>query len=267
MAKRIATGVIGGGVFLWLTVWGGGAFAGLIAAIGLGMFYEYVRMHGDRPTAPHALLGFALTFVLIFFTLGEIRDRLKLDLLWAVTFLLLFIAVATQNRVSLRRLSYILVGAVYIGLGLHYFHAVRNVERGLPLTLWVLAVVWTTDTAAYFVGRAFGRHLLWPSISPKKTWEGAVGGLVAGMAAALIAAEVLGLPYRALPLFATAALVSIGGQVGDLIESAIKRSLGVKDSGSLLPGHGGLFDRFDSLIVAFPTFVWAARMLAPFLWP
>ncbi|MBE3595438.1 MAG: phosphatidate cytidylyltransferase [Hydrogenibacillus sp.] len=265
MGKRIATGVIGGGLFIGLTALGGIFFSVLVATIGLGTFYEYVKMHRDRPLSSHALLGFGLTFVLIFFTLSEIKQWFQLDLLWLVTFLLLFIAVITKNRVSLKRLSYILIGAVYIGLGFHYFVAVRTMENGLVLTFLVIAVVWATDSGAYFIGRLWGKRPLWPSISPNKTWEGAIGGLFTGSLAGLFVAVLGGLSFRPTSLIATVAVVSLGAQIGDLIESAIKRSLGVKDSGGILPGHGGFFDRFDSMIVAFPAFLWAARWFAPFV--
>lgn len=265
MRKRIVTGVIGGALVLGLVYMGGLFFDVLVFVIALGAFYEYVVMNRDKPYAPHVLLGYILTFVLIFFNLWEIKFVFHLDILWLITFLLLFLAVLTKNRVSLRRLSYIVIGAVYIGLGFHYMVLVRGMEDGLWLTYWVIGLIWGTDSGAYFGGRWFGRHKLWPSISPKKTWEGALVGTIVAVLLAFLLASLFKLPYRPLPLLGVALFVSIGGQIGDLIESAIKRSLGAKDSGGILPGHGGFFDRFDSMIVAFPVFVWAIRYLEPFL--
>lgn len=265
MRKRIITGLIGGALVLGLVYLGGFFFNVLVFVIALGAFYEYVVMNRDKPYAPHVLLGYILTFVLIFFNLWEIKFVFHLDILWLITFLLLFLAVLTKNRVSLRRLSYIVIGSVYIGLGFHYMVLVRGMEDGLWLTYWVIGVIWGTDSGAYFGGRWLGRHKLWPSISPKKTWEGALVGTIVAVFLAFLLASVLKLPYRPLPLFGVALFVSIGGQIGDLIESAIKRSLGAKDSGGILPGHGGFFDRFDSMIVAFPVFVWAIRYLEPFM--
>jgi phosphatidate cytidylyltransferase len=124
---------------------------------------------------------------------------------------------------------------------------------GRQLLLFTLVVVWTGDSAAYFAGHAFGRMKMSPHLSPNKTWEGAAANLLA----ALLVAAVFGYWMKLEPahMLAMAALGSIAGQVGDLFESAFKRSTGVKDSGTLLPGHGGMLDRIDALILAAPA-VW-----------
>lgn len=127
------------------------------------------------------------------------------------------------------------------------------VNQGPRLLLFALAITWAADTAAYFVGRAFGKHPLAPHISPKKTWEGSIGGIVGSLIIGYVASFFLGVP---LPhLLAIAFLGNVAGQMGDLLESACKRSAGVKDSGSLLPGHGGVLDRIDALILCIPV-VW-----------
>ena len=138
-----------------------------------------------------------------------------------------------------------LAGPVYIILGFVAFWAVRQ----LGAMAWLLTVIWSTDTAAYEIGRRYGRTLLAPAVSPHKTWEGALAGLAAGcllgMIAALITTDVGGTAALLISL-----LISAVGQIGDLIESKVKRLAGVKDSGRLLPGHGGILDRFDSLLLA-----------------
>lgn len=125
-----------------------------------------------------------------------------------------------------------------------------------PNKAWIillLSLVWSGDTGAYFVGRAIGRHKLYPKVSPKKTIEGALGGLVASVAAAVIVAwgwiPELDLVHAGL----IGLLGGFSAQVGDLVESLLKRSAGVKDSGTLLPGHGGMLDRVDGVIFAFPV--------------
>src|SRR5258708_12992784 len=122
---------------------------------------------------------------------------------------------------------------------------------GRQLLLFTLVVVWVGDSAAYFVGRNFGRIKMSPHVSPNKTWEGAAGNFLG----ALLVAAVFGYWMKIEPahMLAMAALGSIAGQMGDLFESAFKRSAGVKDSGTILPGHGGIFDRIDALILAAPT--------------
>jgi phosphatidate cytidylyltransferase len=125
--------------------------------------------------------------------------------------------------------------------------------QGPPLLLFAMVIIWVGDTAGYFVGRSVGKHALAPHLSPKKTWEGTVASFLGSLIVALIFARFITVP---LPhLLAMAAVGNVAGQVGDLLESGYKRSAGIKDSGSILPGHGGVLDRIDALIFAFPV-VW-----------
>ena len=125
--------------------------------------------------------------------------------------------------------------------------------QGPVLLLFALVVVWVGDSAAYFAGKSIGKHALAPHLSPKKTWEGTVAGFLGSLIVAPLFALWVNVPL--IHLLAMAALGNIAGQVGDLLESGYKRSAGIKDSGSLLPGHGGVLDRIDALILAIPV-VW-----------
>jgi phosphatidate cytidylyltransferase len=125
--------------------------------------------------------------------------------------------------------------------------------EGPVLLLFALVITWVGDSAAYFVGRAVGKHALAPHLSPKKTWEGTAASLVASLLVAAVFGRWLSAPLPHLLAMGTAG--NVAGQVGDLLESAYKRSAGVKDSGGLLPGHGGILDRIDALILAIPV-VW-----------
>lgn len=129
---------------------------------------------------------------------------------------------------------------------LHGFHGV-----GPKLLLFALVITWAGDTVAYFVGRALGKHPLAPQLSPKKTWEGAVASFVGSLLVGMAFSRWLGISIE--QVLAMAGAGNVAGQVGDLLESAYKRSAGVKDSGTLLPGHGGLLDRIDALILAIPV--------------
>ena len=121
-------------------------------------------------------------------------------------------------------------------------------SKGFAALILILLVVWVTDIGGYFAGRGIGGPKLWPRVSPKKTWAGAVGGFVASLAVALgFAAFGLG---KTGPLLLLAALLSIVSQLGDLFESAVKRRFGVKDSSQIIPGHGGLLDRLDGFVAA-----------------
>jgi len=145
-----------------------------------------------------------------------------------------------------------LVGIIFVAqplwviVGLHV--------RSPKWVLFVLGVVWAGDTAAYFVGRAIGRHKLAPAISPGKTWEGAIANLATSLLVGYAFSRWI--QFGMWHLMTAAGLASVAGQMGDLFESACKRAAGVKDSGTLLPGHGGMWDRIDALIFAAPTVWW-----------
>jgi phosphatidate cytidylyltransferase len=126
-------------------------------------------------------------------------------------------------------------------------------EQGPRLLLFALVITWVGDTVAYFVGRAVGKHPFAPQLSPKKSWEGAVASFAGSLLVAFAFSGWLNAPI--IHLLAMAAAGNVAGQLGDLLESAYKRSAGVKDSGGLLPGHGGILDRIDALILAIPV-VW-----------
>jgi phosphatidate cytidylyltransferase len=160
---------------------------------------------------------------------------------------------------------------LYTGFTLLALPSLHGESNGPSLVLFLLFVVWTGDTAAYYVGRAWGRHKLAPSLSPGKSWEGAIASV---LGSALIAAGLVGLstllqqhdiavlsyPDELWYWMVLAGIVNVAGQVGDLAESALKRSAGVKDSGTLLPGHGGVLDRIDALLLAAPA-LWYAQVI------
>jgi len=145
-------------------------------------------------------------------------------------------------------------GLILVALPLTYAIRLHGISTDGPkLLMFVLIITWVGDTAAYFVGRAIGKHPLAPVLSPKKSWEGTIASIMGALLVAVVFARWLIVPPP--HLLAMAAVGNIAGQAGDLLESAYKRSAGVKDSGSLLPGHGGVLDRIDALILAIPV-VW-----------
>lgn len=130
--------------------------------------------------------------------------------------------------------------------------------NGLALLGYVFVVVWSTDIGAYMIGRKIGKHKLWPVISPNKTWEGAIGAVICALICSAIYMAImgnLGINFNTseLTMIVLAFFLSIVGQMGDLVESAYKRFYGVKDSGKILPGHGGILDRFDSMLFVLPV--------------
>jgi len=125
---------------------------------------------------------------------------------------------------------------------------------GFSAVTGAFAATWCCDTSAYLVGRRFGRHKLLPSVSPKKTWEGSAAGLAGGALGLLLAKTVLGWPMDAATAVAVGASLAVAAQAGDLLESRLKRKAGVKDASALIPGHGGILDRFDGFLIAAPAF-------------
>jgi phosphatidate cytidylyltransferase len=193
--------------------------------------------------------------------LGFVSTRLVLTVVLIIAFAdaLLF---EEQIPNAPRRVSLAVLGVVYPGLLLSSLVRLRQLETGEWWIILTLAVTWLNDTCAYFAGRAFGKRKLYPRISPSKTWEGAIGGAAGSILGAVIVA------YFWIPQLtpAYAALIGLGasflGPLGDLSESMLKRAYGAKDSGRLLPGHGGLLDRIDALMFNAPFVLLCARLVA-----
>jgi len=261
LLPRTLVVLVGAPLLIWLGWRGGLGFQLLVLAIvllGLREFVLLARAAGRRPfQAAVLLLGAAAT-------LGLARG-------WPETAVLTGSLLALSSAALLRReraglladLAVSAFGILYVALLAGHLTLLRNLAAPDPLSgaraLGLLAAVtWACDTFAYLVGVSVGRTPLMPSISPKKSREGALGGLAAAGAAGWFAADVFGAP-----LLTPAAGLALGlacgvaGQVGDLVESALKRDAGVKDTAGLLPGHGGVLDRFDSLFFNAPLIYWA----------
>lgn len=254
MRQRILTGVGAGLVFAALTVLGGWLYNGLLLLLALIGFHEYIRLNGYRVRNAASLTAFAGLAVLVFpWKAAGLAAPPLGAVIWCLMLALLAITVFTKNRTTLDAAALLLLGAVYVAFGFSAMMEVRAIEpNGLFLTALAFGTIWASDSGAYFAGRAFGRTKLWPAISPNKTVEGAIGGVVS----ALIVAVIFALAAPDQLQLGTALLIgliaSAAGQLGDLIQSAYKRLRGVKDSGALLPGHGGVLDRCDSWLIVFP---------------
>jgi phosphatidate cytidylyltransferase len=239
-------------IVLWL-VWLGGWWLFALALIGgiLALHELYVIARGLRPLVLGGYAG--LVLVLLGTELGGPP--------WLVagiggTFILSFLVFGISDaRPSFTgAMGTTMLGVVWVAGGLAALVLVRDAERGRLALLTVLLTVWADDTAAYFVGRAVGRHRMAPTLSPKKSWEGFVAGTVAAIAVAFFALyqdrDTYLSVWEAVVLGASVAVAAV---LGDLFESAVKRDAAVKDSGRLLGGHGGFLDRLDSLLFAAPA--------------
>ena len=170
-----------------------------------------------------------------------------------LAFALLFLFRITDITTAARDIAYAVLGFLYIPFLLMHLVMLRQTDYGWQWLLVIMLIVMTNDSAAYYTGSAFGKHRLYPLVSPKKSIEGALGGLVGSIGGTLLAKFTFFPQLTLGDALITAAVIGILGQTGDLFESLLKRSFGVKDSGSCIPGHGGVLDRLDSIIFAAPA--------------
>lgn len=255
LLPRVLTALVGIPILLWLVHSGGYAFGLFVAGICLLCCYEYalILRLGGRPVqaVPVVLVGGALA------ACAALGGPLPLAL--AAGIVLVALTELFSKTHSMDRAALTLFGALFAGWMPAHLALIRGLRpHGEAFILLLFLCTWTTDSAAYFAGRSFGKNALASEVSPKKTWEGAVAGFLASVLVALLVQRFL-LREALSPLWAAGLGLAIGvvGQLSDLAESMIKRDAGVKDSGALLPGHGGVFDRFDSYILAAPALYYA----------
>jgi len=237
-------------------------FTILIATSGVLAAFEFYKMVALSKVRPLTYLG--LIWVLLFilsphFNYGFLKPLLLTS---GVVISLIWLLLRPQKEEAFSSWVWTIAGIFYIGWLLSYLVAL-NLEGGRNWVFFALLTIFASDIAALFVGRALGKHRLAPHISPSKTWEGAIGGIFGAIAVSLFftISTPLGLPLGYGQAVLLGLLVSVFGQLGDLTESLLKRNMGVKDSGKLMPGHGGMLDRIDSVvftgIVVYYYVLWA----------
>jgi phosphatidate cytidylyltransferase len=293
LIKRIATAVVLIPIVLLLVLRAPVSLVAFITAIiALLTTQEFLKLtefYGVAPMRRPAYGFVVLFFLLLMVNIGQDKPLLSTEIFGVIAAFAATVAAFVFLTIGMRRgdlrTGYPAAAAsafafAYIALPLAMLVQLRQQWAGGLLILYLLLVVWAGDIFAYFVGRSIGRHLMSPRISPKKTWEGALASVVAsvGIGGALfyysssVSSALLrwGLIQRRdgmfglerpalLPIIVLTVILNIAAQLGDLVESLIKRGAGVKDSGTLLPGHGGMLDRIDALLFAAPVlWVWAA---------
>ena len=252
---------------LWILI----LASALVAEFALWEYLTLADAMGAKTPRIAVSTAVALLFVCIFRRpdfLGPLLGALSLALFALCAFR------GPMNRV-LPDAAYTVFGMLYIGMPLTTLPLLSEQENGPSLLLFLFFVVWAGDIAALYVGRVFGRRKLAPAISPGKTWEGSIASVAGSVLIALVLLEIatalsrgnfgklsslLFYPGSIAGWLGLAVMLNVAAQVGDLVESAIKRGSGVKDSGSILPGHGGVLDRIDALLVAGPV-LWYALLL------
>jgi phosphatidate cytidylyltransferase len=256
LAARVATAIIAVPALVWVIGWGGPRlFSWLVLVAVVVSFWEFYRMvfSSARERIGPILVGLIVA-------VGVIQDHPELMLAIAVCLLLLGSAFGAGPLIDrFNRVGWVAIGTLYIGFLLPHTALVYRLPDGPQWIFFTLVVVMIGDTAAYVVGKAIGKTKLYPEVSPNKTVEGAVASTVASLVTGLLVALYLLPAYPWFVIAGVAFLMSLLGQAGDLFESWIKRVFDVKDSGSILPGHGGLLDRLDSLIFPLVFIAYYAR--------
>jgi phosphatidate cytidylyltransferase len=268
LQKRVLTAIVGVALLLMLILLMGrwGIYI-LIAAVALGMMHEFASIAfrlPDKQEKRYAMLF--LTWMLILSDLIGLRGQFE-GLSVAFIFLSAHFLVTAKRYTDpadfgghFRELMFAIFGLVYIPGLLLFLPRLHDFQYGPQWTIAFLLIVWVSDTAAYFAGKKYGRRKLYPEISPKKTVEGAMGGIIGASVMILIFKLTF---FREMNWFAVILVppvVAAFSQVGDLLESFLKRAFDRKDSGSILPGHGGFLDRFDGVVFGLPVMYAGIRL-------
>jgi phosphatidate cytidylyltransferase len=264
LIQRLITGTVFVVVLVGGIMWNEWSFFGLFLLITILGLWEFYRLSAHVPAAPWRIYGTAVgALIFAAFFLARYHSLRSLFLVPVpLLFLPFFFELYTKSDKPFTNLAYTFMGWIYVALpfALWAFTIAPKQTAIMPssntiyygkILLGFFIILWTSDSLAYVCGRFFGKHKLFERISPKKTWEGFIGGMIFTIAAAWIVWYFL----RGLPVFdwmVMAGIVAATGTLGDLTESMFKRSIGIKDSGNILPGHGGILDRFDAVLLASP---------------
>jgi phosphatidate cytidylyltransferase len=247
---RIASTVVLAPAVVGLAYLGGWFFLVLCTLAAAGILWEWARLVAGRPDQRIVLPGWAALLAALAFAGTDQSASAAVALAAGAVLAGILGFAVSAGRDHAGHALWTAGGVVYAGIA--FFGPAllrRQNELGFLAFLFVAAIVWMTDICAFAVGRTFGGPMLWPSVSPNKTWSGAIGGLVGGIAGGVLVAYVGGIGRLAI-VGVLALLLSASAEAGDLLESAIKRRFGAKDTGRLIPGHGGLMDRLDGFVAA-----------------
>jgi phosphatidate cytidylyltransferase len=219
-------------------------------------FYKLIIANGIIPLRTYGLIIGAMLFTIVFFIEAGWIEEKWLYLIFLLTSLIYFIKLYKKEEYPFRNIAFTFLGIIYVALPFSMISAAAHTygEYSYQIVIGIFLILWASDSGAYFAGVQFGNRKLFERISPKKSWEGSIGGAVLSLAFAL------GLSYyfKDLALWqwlVISVLTIITGTYGDLVESLFKRSMKIKDSGNKLPGHGGFLDRFDGLLLSIPFIV------------
>ncbi|MBU8909718.1 MAG: phosphatidate cytidylyltransferase [Desulfobacterales bacterium] len=258
--KRWVTSLVLAPIFLWILIKGSTLlFAVLVSVVAIFAIREYLRIIFGNDEGPISNTIEIITYIvsMSLVTTACLGSWEVLFLILAMNLMALSIFVLSRfadNHAVFDIIAKQVLGIVYIPVSLSLLVFVRELDGGIFWIIWLLLVVFANDTGAFYTGTFFGKRAISPNISPNKTIEGSLGGLAASMIIGFIFCQLffndLSLTFLSIPV---SFMLAVAGQIGDLFESAMKRSSNIKDSGRILPGHGGMLDRIDGLLLAIPV--------------
>lgn len=258
-AQRAIVALISIPLILALCYFGNIYFFLFAAVVGLISFYEFYTLSKNKDININLPVGLLAVFFILLNNYHHFISLYSFFLL--MVFVLTLIELFRNNGSAINNIGATLLGVMYIGMFAGALISIRRIypveselsAGGGYIIIAMLASIWLCDSAAFFIGIRFGKHKMFPRVSPKKSWEGAIAGFIFSVLT-MIAAKFIILDFLSwITVIAFGIIVGIIGQLGDLIESMIKRDAGVKDSSAIIPGHGGIFDRFDSLLYTAPV--------------
>jgi phosphatidate cytidylyltransferase len=248
---RIAVAIVGIPVVLWAVINGEWLFFILISAVILLSLWEFYTLCEMKLVFPNKWAGLIAAWIVSFLIFTGSITATIFSVFLAIFVFIMVLEIWRNRPNSILNIAVTLAGIIYIGMFFSSTLLFRAIY-GWKLLLYLLLVVWVCDTFSYFFGTIFGRHKLFPRVSPNKSYEGALAGLMGAMLVAYLSHRTFLHSYAFQDIYVLAFIGGGLGQVGDLLESLLKRDASVKDSSHILPGHGGILDRFDSLLITFP---------------
>jgi len=246
LSHRILSAIILIPVVAWVVYKGEWWLMGTLVVAGMIAGQEFYKMMRQGGFQPSSVIGLPLILLLLLDAHEPSWGIARPAIVASVILAFIWHLFQKDDPTPTASWALTVMGGLYLGWFLGHFLLLRALPNGLQWTIVAFLTTWISDTGAYFVGQAIGRHKIWPRISPKKSWEGAIGGVVTGVLGTMLVAWLVGLPVVHGAAIGT--LIPIITPFGDLAISMMKRQVGVKDSGNLIPGHGGMLDRLDSLL-------------------